>query len=61
MRLCEILKQYRWAKRIDGRELAQELGFSASTLSRIEHGETPSGANLAKILLWLMEERDAKH
>lgn len=56
MKLCEVLKQYRWAIKIGLREMAKEIGFSASTLSRVERGELPSGPNLAKLLCWLLKE-----
>ena len=56
MKLCEVLKQYRWVRKVGVRELAAEIGLSAATLSRIEHGEVPSGPKLAKILIWLLRE-----
>lgn len=55
MKLCEVLKQYRWATKVGVRELAAEIGFSAATLSRIENGGTPDGVILSKILCWLLE------
>ena len=36
------------------REFARELGVSASTLSRIENGEEPSGRTLPAILRWML-------
>ena len=56
MRLCEVLRCYRWATRQTVRELAKEWNLSAATISRIEHGEVPSGDVLAKILCWLLTE-----
>ena len=56
LRLCEVLKQYRWAKKQGVRELAEELGFSSGTLSRIESGGTPDGTNLSSIIRWLLAE-----
>ena len=56
MKLCEVLKEYRWVRKVGVSELAAEIGFSASTLSRIEHGEMPSGASLGKVLTWLLRE-----
>lgn len=59
MKLCDVLKQYRWATKISARAMAAEIGFSPSTLSRIEGGEVPTGSNLAKVLCWLLREGDA--
>ena len=56
MRLCEVLRQYRWATKQSLRPLAAELGMSFATLSRIENGGTPDGRNLSAILRWLLEE-----
>lgn len=58
MKLCQVLKQYRWAAKLGVRELAAEIGCSPSTLARIEHGEIPSGAVLSKILCWLLRVRE---
>ena len=60
MNLCTVLKKYRWAMEITIREMAKEIGCSPATLSRIENGETPSGAVLAKILVWLLQEPAAE-
>ena len=56
MKLCDVLRQYRWAIRVGVRELAAEIGCSASTLSRIERGHLPDGTTLALILLWLLKK-----
>lgn len=37
------------------RDLAERIGISAATLSRVERGEAMDGATLAKILNWLFE------
>ena len=55
MRLCEVLRQYRWATKRTLRPFAIELGMSAATLSRIENGATPDGRNLSQILRWLLD------
>lgn len=61
MRICEVLRQYRWATKQEGRAFAKEIGIGASTLSRIEHGKMPDAANLALILRWpLGEEEDGE-
>lgn len=35
MKLGELLKQYQWATKQSGKELAKEIGVTASTLSRL--------------------------
>lgn len=54
MRLCQVLRNYRWATKQGLRELAQEIGTSHSTLGRIERGFMPDGKTLTKILVWLL-------
>lgn len=54
MRLGEILWLWRRVSNITLRNLADEIGTSAATLSRIEHGEEMDGTTLAKILTWMM-------
>lgn len=54
MRLGEMLKCYRlWHDRTV-RELGEEIGVSAATISRIETGEMPSAVSLLLILNWMM-------
>ena len=38
--------------------MAAEIGISGSTLVRIERGEVPNGSTMAKVLRWLLKERD---
>jgi len=37
---------------IELRSLAKEIGISAATLMRIEHGYIPDGETMAKVLAW---------
>lgn len=37
--------------------MAKEIGIGASTLSRIKNGTMPDARGLAKIVLWLTEEK----
>lgn len=53
--LAQLIKQYRWACKIGVRELANDIGVSAATISRIENGEMPDGNTLRKILIWLLK------
>jgi len=56
MRLGEVLRKWRRAADIGIREAAEQVGISASTMSRIERGEAMDGKTLAKVLMWLVEE-----
>ena len=59
-RLSEVLREYRWAKRIAVRELAKDIEISYPTLNRIERGGMPDGNSLAKILRWLLAETEER-
>jgi transcriptional regulator with XRE-family HTH domain len=54
LRMSDVLAQWRWATRCDLNVLAADIGISASTLSRFEKGENPSGDTMAKIMRWLL-------
>lgn len=56
MRLGYLLKLYRVNRAIGLRELAQELGTSISTLSRLENGKSIDVATLGRIMAWLTDE-----
>ena len=58
MRLSSVLKKYRAMSEKSVRDMAQEIGISFATLSRIERGEGMDGTTLSKILTWLMEESE---
>lgn len=54
MKIGELLKEYRYSKRIPIRKLAKELGVNISTLSRIENGKVSNARSLSKILRWML-------
>ena len=54
MRLGEVLRRWRLMSERSLRSVASEIGISAATLMRIEHGMEPSGLSLAMILGWLL-------
>lgn len=54
MKLCDVLRDWRWAQKINVRLVAKEIGISAATLSRIERGENCDAETLSKILVWLL-------
>ena len=56
MKLAEVLAQYMWAKKLTLRDLAAELGFSHTTLSRFVNGGVLDGKNLAMLIRWLLAE-----
>ena len=57
MRLGKMIRIYRAAEGVEQRDLAVEIGMSASTLCRLEsgHGGLDAG-NLVKLLAWLTAE-----
>lgn len=60
MRLCEVLKQWRWAAKRNARDAARDIGISVATLYRLENGLPCDGSTLAKILQWLLAEGTQK-
>ena len=56
LRLSEVIREYRWAKRIAVKDIAAAIGVSSATINRIENGDMPSGQTLSRILRWLLEE-----
>ena len=40
-------------RRIGVREIAEEIGISAATLSRVENGKTPDIETVFKVCIWL--------
>lgn len=53
MRLGRVIKVYRLHSELTMRELADEIGIGPATLMRIEHGQSPDGDTLVKVLSWL--------
>lgn len=56
MRLGVVIKKYRRIQEVDIREVAKEIGISAPTLMRIEHGRDCDAQTLRLILNWLMDD-----
>ena len=54
--LGNALAAYQQKHDIENREMAREIGISASTLSRVKAGTMPDAAGFGKILLWLTQE-----
>ena len=52
-KLGQLLLAYRQKKDIQARDLAKEIGVSASTLCRIERGKNPDVDSYLKILNWM--------
>lgn len=52
-RLGLALSAYQQKHDVENRQMAKEIGISASTLSRIKGGTMPDAHGMAKILLWL--------
>lgn len=60
MRLGELIRLWRKMKDKGIREIAQDIGISHGTLSRIERGEPMEGETLAKVLKWLLDKPKRK-
>ena len=58
MRLGEVIRKFRVMSELSQRDLANQIGVNVSTLCRIENGEGMDGKTLAKVLGWLMEEKN---
>jgi len=56
MRLGEIIRKWRIVQERTVRDLAVEIGISASTLSRIERGEKMDAPTFMRLLNWLTAE-----
>jgi transcriptional regulator with XRE-family HTH domain len=56
MKLGDVLRAYRY-DRCNVRELAKEIGVPVSTLSRVENGHACDSRTLARILLWMLDDR----
>ena len=54
MRIGPVLRGWRMHREISLRNLAKEIGISASTLSRLETGENVDAQSLSKILIFLI-------
>jgi DNA-binding XRE family transcriptional regulator len=59
MNLSPVLRKWRAMTERGVRSVAQEIGISPATLSRIERGEDCDGKTLAKILTWLLSRESA--
>ena len=54
MRLGNVLRKWRTMEDRSVREVAKEIGTSAATLNRIEHGYPCDSGTIAAILIWLI-------
>jgi transcriptional regulator with XRE-family HTH domain len=54
MKIGLIIRKYRIFSELTQINLANEIGISKSTLSRLESGEEMDGATLGKVLVWLL-------
>lgn len=55
-RLSELIRIYRAVKGVGVRELAKEIGVTASTLNRVERGYPCESRVLSAILRWMLAE-----
>ncbi len=56
-RLGDLLRKWRIHEERGIRDIAEEIGISAATLSRVENGEMMDGLTLKRILCWLLEHQ----
>ena len=54
-RLGDILRKWRIMEEKGTREVALDIGVSASTLNSLERGETPDCETLKRVICWLFE------
>jgi transcriptional regulator with XRE-family HTH domain len=59
MKIGSLLLRWRAAERVGVRQLANEIGISYATLSRVENGEEPGGKTLAAILRWMLTTKNS--
>ena len=57
MNLSRLLRQWRYAERLDLKDAALLIGINPSTLARFERGQIPGGDTLATIVTWLLEKK----
>ncbi len=55
--LGAVLKRWRVNEDLDLRSVAKEIGISAPSLMRIEHGHSFDAATMLKIWMWLLSAR----
>lgn len=55
-RLGLVLAAYQQKRDVENRDMAKEIGISASTLSRIKGGTMPDALGFAKIVAWLAQK-----
>lgn len=60
MRLGKMLRTIRLFEGRDAKDVAAEIGVSASTLYRIEHGQSCDMRSLGKFIAWMIAEDDGK-
>ncbi len=60
MRVGIIIQKWRTMKERGLRDVAAEIGVSASTLSRLENGKNIEGQALVKILNWLLSKEESQ-
>lgn len=56
MTLGKMLKAYRDKFDLSQEKIAEEVGTSKPTISRIENGKEVSGSVMVRLLIWMMRE-----
>jgi transcriptional regulator with XRE-family HTH domain len=55
MKIGEVIRSWRQKRDLGVREVAQIIGISHGTVSRIERGEQIDATTMIKLLRWLFE------
>ena len=58
--LSVIVRKWRLINELTVRELADDIGFSAATLTRIEQGHAMDASTLMKVFNWLCKENEVE-
>lgn len=56
LRLGQMLRLYRTVRKLNMRDVAGEIGISASSLCRIENGKSCDMRSLGKLYAWMIGE-----
>lgn len=56
MRVGELIKTWRFIRKLNTRDAGAQMGISSSALLRIEKGTVPDGETIIKLTAWLYGE-----
>lgn len=56
MKLGKLIKAYHYHNELTSEQVAEEIGISQATVSRIENGKPVMSDTLGALLQWMLEE-----